>query len=402
MRENTESKKKILYVITKGNFGGAQRYVFDLATNMSKAAFDIVVACGPTFAKATAGKAINSLSEMLKEKNIRTISLENSEREINFKNDFKTLKELIKIIKEEKPDVIHLNSSKIGLLGALAILFLKFFSIIHNTYPIPHSIFTAHGWAFNEKSRSAISKFIFYLGHYLTILICDKTIAVSEKAKRDIVFLPFIKNKVKVIYNGISEFETLPKEESKIILASKDSEKIILFSISELHKNKGVDVALQALALLPKEIKEKIIYAIASPGEERENLERLTKELNIENMVRFLGQVPDAKKLLSGADIFLMPSRTEAFPYAILEAGMAGLPIIATSVGGIPEVIKDMQNGILIHPCNPKEIAEAILYFLDHQDKQKEFGSEIKKTITNFFSLEKMSIETLKIYENSY
>ena len=63
-----------------------------------------------------------------------------------------------------------------------------------------------------------------------------------------------------------------------------------------------------------------------------------------------------------------------SFPYAILEAGMAGLAIIATSVGGIPEVIKDMQNGILVHPCNPKEIAEAILYLLNHPDKQKNLG----------------------------
>ncbi|MEK7200853.1 MAG: glycosyltransferase family 4 protein [Patescibacteria group bacterium] len=386
-----QEKKKILYIITKGNFGGAQRYVYDLTTNMSKTVFDIIVACG--------NKDGNSLSEKLAGQNIRTIVLENSEREINIKNDFRTFRELIKIIKSEKPDVIHLNSSKIGLLGSLAILYLKFFSIIHNTYPIPHSIFTAHGWAFNEKSRSAFSRFVFYLGHYLTILICDKTIAVSEKAKKDISFLPFIKDKIKVVYNGISEFEKLPKEESRIILASKASEKVIIFSISELHKNKGIDVALKALALLPKETQSKIIYCVASDGEEKTKLEKLAKELNIENMVRFLGFVPDAKKLLSGADIFLMPSRTEAFPYAILEAGMAGLAIIATSVGGIPEVIKDMQNGILVHPCNPKEIAEAILYLLNHPDKQKEFGSEIKKTISNFFSLEKMISETNHLYQ---
>ena len=120
--------------------------------------------------------------------------------------------------------------------------------------------------------------------------------------------------------------------------------------------------------------------------------------MNITEIVRFLGFIPDAKKLLSGADTFLLPSRTEAFPYAILEAGMAGLSIIATSVGGVPEVIHDMQNGILVHPRNPKEIAEAILYLLDHSEKQKEFGKEIKKTISNFFSLDKMLSETMTLY----
>ncbi len=414
MQGNT-AKKKILFVITKGNFGGAQRYVYDLATSLSKDKFEAVVACGPAFAKATAGKAINSLSEMLKEKNIRTIVLENSEREINIKNDFKTFRNLIRIIKSEKPDAIHLNSSKIGLLGALVVLYLKIFQSFNLS--IPKSIFTAHGWAFNEKQRSYLFRIMAYISQYLTVLICNTTIAVSEKAKRDIAFLPFIKNKIKVVYNGISNFKTLSKKEARVFISrqetpstdstnslkssSEQAKKTVVFSTSELHKNKGIDVALKALSLLPKETREKIIYSIAGSGEEKENLEKLISDLGIKKMVRFLGFVPDAKKLLSGTDIFLLPSRTEAFPYSLLEAGATGVPTIATSVGGIPEVIHDMQNGILIHPQNPKEIAEAILYLLDHKDKQKEFGSEIKKTISNFFSLEKMLSETISIYSPS-
>jgi glycosyltransferase involved in cell wall biosynthesis len=382
-----QNKKKILFLITKGNFGGAQRYVFDLATSLPKAAFDIVVACGEG----------GLLIEKLKEKNIRTIEIESLNRDIKIINEFKVFKNLIKIIKSEKPDIIHLNSSKIGLLGSLAVLYVNFLSIIHNSKFIIHSVFTAHGWAFNEN-RNFLSKIAIYFLHWLTILLCNTTIAVSEKARKDIAFLPFVKNKIKVVYNGISEFETLSKEEARIILDNHESSKTIIFSILELHKNKGIDVALKAISRLPQEIKEKIIYNVAGDGEEKENLEKLAKELKIENLVKFLGFVPDAKKLLSGADIFLLPSRTEAFPYVILEAGFVGLPIIATSVGGIPEVIHDMQNGILIHPRNPKEISEAILYYLNHPQKMSEFGSEIHKTISTTFTLEKMIIETLKIY----
>ena len=120
--------------------------------------------------------------------------------------------------------------------------------------------------------------------------------------------------------------------------------------------------------------------------------------MGISDIVKFLGFVPDAKKYLGGADIFLLPSRNEAFPYVILEAGAIGLPIIATSVGGVPEIINDMQNGILVHPKNPREIAEAIMYLLDHKEKQKEFGDEIKKTVMTFFSLERMLLETIGIY----
>ena len=340
----------------------------------------------------------DALPRKLTEQNIKTISLENSEREINLKKDFKTFKDLIKIFREERPNVVHFNSSKIGLLGALVVLYFKILNLFQISDFKFRALFTSHGWAFNEQKRSTFSKIIFYLGHYLTVLICDKTIAVSDKTRRDISFLPFIENKISVIHNGINYFEVLPRDEARLILASKENEKIILFSLSELHNNKGVDIALKALSLLPKEVRDKIIYTVAGDGEERENLQKFISELGINESVRFLGFVPDAKKLLSGADIFLFPSRTENLPYALLEAGVAELPIIATSVGGIPEVIRDMQNGILIHPRNPKEIAEAILYILDHPEKQKEFGGEIKKTVSNFFSLDKMISETLKIY----
>lgn len=384
------TKKKILFAITKGNFGGAQRYVYDLAVNLPKDQFEVLVACGT--------KEGNILVQKLAEQNIKTITLENSEKEINLKNDFKTIKELIKIIREEMPNIVHLNSSKIGLIGSLAILYFRILNLFQISDFKFRALFTSHGWAFNEQKRSAFSKIIFYLGHYFTVLVCDKTIAVSDKTKRDISFLPFIENKISVIHNGINNFDVLPRDESRLILASKENEKNILFSLSELHNNKGIDIAIKALALLPTSVREKIIYTVAGDGEERENLEKFISELGISESVRFLGFVPDAKKLLSGADIFLLPSRTENLPYAILEAGDAELPIIATSVGGIPEVIRDMQNGILVHPQNPKEIAEAILYLLDHKTKQKEFGEEIKKTITNFFSFEMMLEKTIQLY----
>ena len=377
-----QEKKKILYVITKGNFGGAQRYVYDLATSLPKDKFEVVVACGEGVI----------LKEKLKEKNVRVIELVSSQRDINISKDIKAFFEILKIIKQEKPDVIHLNSSKIGGLGALAGRVAK----------VPKIIFTGHGWAFNEN-RNFLSKIIILFLHWLTVMLCHTTVAVSEKAKKDIACLPFIKSKITFIYNGISDFDLTPKEEAREILTGKNpstsSGQAIIFSISELHKNKGIDVALKAISLLPKEVKEKIIYCVAGSGEEKENLEKLTKELGIENLVRLLVFMPEAKKLLSGSDIFLLPSRTEAFPYVILEAGMAGLPIIATNVGGIPEVIHDMQNGILVHPRNSKEIAEAILYLLDHPKKQKEFGAEIHKTISNFFSLEKMLKETITLYQ---
>lgn len=385
MNENKDGRKKILYVITKGNFGGAQRYVYDLATSLPPDQFEPIVACGPSSAQATAGK--EGLAEMLRKKEIRVIELLSSQRDINILKDVKTFFEIKKIINAEKPAVIHLNSSKAGGLGALA----------GRVAGVPKIIFTGHGWAFNEN-RNIFSKTVILFLHWLTVIFSHCTIVVSRKVKKDIEWLPFLKRKIKVVYNGIENFKPLPVKEARQMLGVADDRQTLILSLSELTGNKGIDIALRAIALLPKNLQQSITYCIAGKGEESEKIKKLSEELGVNEFVKFLGFVPDGKQTLSGADIFLLPSRTEAFPYVVLEAGLVGLPMICSNVGGIPEVIRDMQNGILVHPRNPKEIAEAIIYLLGHQEKSKEFGNEIRKTISNLFSLENMVSQTLKIY----
>ena len=165
--------KKILYCITKGNFGGAQKYVFDLATNIDTNEYEPVVLCGEG----------ETLPNKLSDKDVRVIRLRSMQRDINILKEFKSFKELYKIFKDEQPEVIHLNSSKMGFTGAL----------IGRIAGVKNIIFTAHGFAFNED-RSFISKKIFLVLHYITILLAHKTIIVSDKTMKDIDYLPFLKN----------------------------------------------------------------------------------------------------------------------------------------------------------------------------------------------------------------
>lgn len=379
---------KVMFCITKGNFGGAQKYVFDLATNLPTNKFEVVVAFGEG----------EMLQKKLTENGIRTIKIDCLERELNYKNDWQSIKKLIAIIKEEEPNIIHLNSSKIGFLGSLAVLYLKIlnlFGILDLNFT---TLFTSHGWAFNEKHRTFWSKLIFYIAHYITILICNNTIAVSNKTKKDITFLPFIKNKIKVIYNGIKTKDVENWVESNLI--KKDFEdQTLLISLSELHKNKGIDIAIRAISLLPQNILNNIKYVVAGEGEERENLENMAKELNIQEKIIFLGFVENAKSLIPYSDIFIMPSRTENLPFALLEAGSYNKPIIATSVGGIPEIIKDMDNGILVHPEKPKELSEAIKYLIENKEKREHMAHKIKDKIKKNFSFEKTLKETINLYQ---
>jgi len=379
-------KKKILYCITKSNWGGAQRYVYDLATSLPKDQYDIAVLLGTD----------GALAQKLKSAQIRTIILGNLSRDIHLLKDFSVFIKLFKIFRQEKPDIIHLNSSKMGFLGTL----------VGRLTRVPKIIFTSHGWAFNED-RNKIQKKLIYLFHLCTIALAHKTIAVSEQTRNQISKNNSSLNKIIVIKNGIEKIDFLEKNLAKEKITEKLPSDLDLGNrqwlgtISELHKNKGLKYMIEAMHLLEVESDDRStlpILIIIGDGERREKLQQRIARYRLEDTVFLVGRVDDAAKYLKAFDIFTLTSITEALPYVILEAGQAGLPIIASGVGGIPEIIDDMKNGILVRPKEPEEIQKAIDFLINKPEKMLTFGQEIQKKIQADFSKEKMISKTLVLY----
>ncbi len=379
-------KTKILYCITKSNMGGAQKYVYDLAISLPKDTFDVSVLVGND----------GTLVQKLQTANIRTIVLGNLNRNIKFWSDLKSFFKLIKIFRQERPDIIHLNSSKIGLLGALA----------GRLTNITKIIFTGHGWAFNED-RSPFQKKILYYLHKFTICLSHKTIAVSEQTKNQIIKSNCDNKKIIVIKNGLEQIDFFDKETARKFLAEKLpsnlnlENRFWLGTISELHKNKGLKYLIEAIHLLDIACEDQSslpLLIIIGGGERREKLQQRINRYNLNNVIFLLGRIEEANKYLKAFDIFTLTSITEALPYALLEAGQAGLPIIASGVGGIPEIIDDMQNGILVRPKEPTEIKQALDFILTKPDKIALFSTNIRNKILTEFSREKMIAETLPLY----
>ena len=368
---------KILYGITKSEpFGGAQRYVFDLATAMKKRGRDVAVLCGGN----------GPLVQKLKAGNIRVITIPGFGRDMDLIGDIPRLLFIIKTVWHEKPDVFHINSTKMGGAGIFA----------GRLCGVPKIIFTTHGWAFNEP-RPMWQKILIKFFTWLTILSAHKTICVSSKTKSDVEKWSFIKNKLVIIRNGISKFDLLERNDKSFTVGT----------ITELHRIKGLDVLLTAWSKFVKNPARTTVQSgrhpaqlvIIGEGEERQNLQNMAKKLGISGRVVFKGFVNNARLLLSNFDIFCMPSRSEGMPYALLEAGVAGLPVIATSVGGIPEVIESGINGVLV----PAEDAEALLSTLillaEDTVLRQRLGGELKKTVGEKFSFDRMVHDTLRVYE---
>ncbi len=371
---------KILFIITKSNWGGAQRYVYDLAEHFSAdAGFDIAVALGGN----------GNLKQKLEEKNIRVIQIAALERNIKMTGDIRAFFELFKLLHEEKPDIVHLNSTKAGLLGSLASFFYK---LTTNDYRLT-TIFTAHGWAWNEP-RPWWQKLLIKKTQWLTMLLSDRTIVVSEHLKKQTRWWLFVSRKISVIHNGVPELSFLPRDEARQWLRIP-SHVFAVGSIAELHKNKGLDVAIEALSLLRD---KNVTYTIVGEGEERATLEMLIKWHELEERVSLAGHIDEAYKYLKAFDVFLLPSRTEALSYALLEALQAGLPIVATNVGGIPEVVEHKKTGLLVPPENPRALAHALRFMMTHPDARESAGREFKNKIKKNFAIAKMFANTQNIY----
>ena len=310
---------KILYGITKGNWGGAQKQVFDLATALAQAGNDVSVVFGG-LASGT------ELQSRLTETKIPSIVLRTMDRDINFFKEIRSFISLIKILRRERPDVLHLHSPKMGGLGGLA----------GRITGLPRIIYTAHGWTFNEE-RPWIQKWLIAFFSWLIILCSHQTIVLSEKEKKQVVKWPFVKKKIIVIPNGIKNIDFLDRVDAeKSILSSSLSAlppRPWVVTIAELHKNKGLTYAIEAVSLLPQETQ--LTYFIIGEGEERSQLEKLIDEKGLKSRVFLLGFHKNASKLLKAFDLFLFPSIKEGFPYALLEASQAGLPIIASAVGQV-------------------------------------------------------------------
>lgn len=368
--------KRILYVITKANWGGAQRYVFDLAVAAAKAGNEVTVASGGS----------GELTTRLHEENILTLSVPGLERNVRASSDLRAFHELRQVIRAVNPDVIHCNSSKAGLLT----------SLVARMEGIQRIIFTAHGWAFNEK-RPKWQKVAIALMHYLTVLFSHVTICNSESTRNDIRWMPFVQNRLMVIHHGVEPVQLMVQDAARAALAPHLSAPVWIGTIAELHPTKQLDVLISAFAQIADHFPNTALVLIGE-GEQREYLQSVIAFHKLGDRVKLCGHIPQAIAYLQAFDIFALPSHSESFGYVIAEAGLAKLPVVASNVGGIPEIITNGESGILVPSGDPFKCAEALASLLLNPSLRKKYGEALYQRIRTTFSHEQMMTKTLALY----
>jgi glycosyltransferase involved in cell wall biosynthesis len=210
-------------------------------------------------------------------------------------------------------------------------------------------------------------------------------------------------DKIIVIPNGINieHFNiSCSKEECREKLGLELNKNIILF-VGNLIQYKGPDILVRAASIVVKEIPDIELIFVGS-GNMRNELEELSKKLGVEKHVKFAGFVEERLKLLyyKAADIFCLPSimSTESFGIVNLEALACGLPIVASAIGGIPDIVKDGVNGLLVSPKNPGALADAITYLLKNEDVRRKMGKKGREMVKKY-SWEEIAGRMEKIYK---
>ena len=374
-----KSKKKILYIVTQSEFGGAQRYICDLAKNLPKSQWDVFVAAGGS------GEFFSKLAQ----KNIPNYRIKFLNRHINPVIDLLAYLEIKKLIEKIQPDVVHLNSSKVGLIGSLAAKH----ALVKNI------VYTAHGFIFNEP-LGRITRWLYRMieknnaRRINTIITVSKHDYVTGKAAG----IPA--SKMIVINNAIKKDDLcfLSRQAARSALLPVIREKTgetmqknkksgeamrLIGTIANFYHTKGLDVLIKAIGRT-----KNTFLIVIGEGSLRPKLEQIIVSLKLTNRVLLIGSLEYAHQYIPAFDLFVLASRKEGLPYTLLEAAAARVPVVATRVGGIPEIIENGINGYLVKPDDARQLAHTITRALERPRNLIlhgfEFQTMLSKTITTY------------------
>ncbi|HET7854906.1 MAG TPA: glycosyltransferase, partial [Gaiellaceae bacterium] len=288
-------RPRVLIVITLAEVGGAQTYVAQLLPALARR-FDVAVAAGGSGPLRDAAQAAG----------VRFLALRNLHRRVNPIRDLLALAELISVMRRERPEILHANSSKAGVLGRLAAVVAR----------VPIRIFTVHGWAFQAHSRPASWAYLWadrLAGRWTTVTICvaehERSAGLSARTCR--------KGRTVVIRNAV-DVAAAPR-------AGLNGGTPRLVTVGRLKAPKDYATLTRGFAALPRGSFEALIVG---DGPDRPQIAGELKRLGLAEVVRLLGERRDVPELLAGSDVFVLSSASEGLPLSVEEAMAAGLPVV--------------------------------------------------------------------------
>lgn len=375
-----KNKYKILHIIRGLEIGGAETLLLDLIKCGNRAEFefkvwyclDIPPTLGPEFEKL--GVVVEA--HLIRKRNL-----------------FKTAIDLVKELREEQADLVHLH------------LFPEeefFFSVLSKLAGAK-IVVTVHDefWKRTDRIKKRFLQNRFF--RFITSRFKDNEVHISHGMLTSQERFDGQKHgTVKVVHNGINlkSFDAVLEsgQTAHCWLHMQDRFKICI--VANLIKiKKGYEYLLPAISLVVKEIPEVVLVSVGRDVDGfLHTLKAQAADLGIEHHVIFLGKRRDAAKIINGCDLFVLPSKIEGFGIVLLEAMALKKPVVASNTGGIPEIVSNGKTGLLVEPGNPISIANAIADLYRDRKKAMVFGENGRRTVEESFTIQK----TVGAYEDIY
>jgi glycosyltransferase involved in cell wall biosynthesis len=373
-------KYKIAYLIDGLSMGGAERLMVPILKHLNRTGFDAYVC-------ALQSKDGNFMAE-----EIRALGIPVECLEIKHLRDLNALPRLIKYLQEIDADLVHTQLEFANILGNISAKFLGLPSVC--TIHIMPSL--------DVKTKTQLHQ---RLEWFVLKYCCNQVISVSEEARLyHIDISGATPDRVSTIYNGIdfSGFLHLERDLERIDVRTElgiPSSANLLTTVAVLRPQKGLQYMIQAFPAILTSNPD-TYYLIVGDGSHRNSLIEEAKTANVSPKVIFAGMRKDVARLLAASDIFVLPTLTEALPTVLAEAMAAKLPIVASRVGGIPEMVNDGQNGCLVEPKDIAGLSAACIQLLNDPEKRASMGAEGWKIVNQMFNIERQVDKLEALYMN--
>jgi glycosyltransferase involved in cell wall biosynthesis len=378
-------KIKVAQVITRMDWGGSPDVLRIICQNLDPETYDLRVFIGlTTHPSVKTGLFFQEFKD-------RITFIPELRRDIRLWDDWFAFWRLYRLFKNEKFDIVHTHTAKAGALGRLA----------GRLAGIPAIIHTPHGHNFYGYFNWFVSRVIIFVEMTLAVFT-DRILALTNLEKSDYLKFGVAKEgKVALVYTGLELDDFIPKNREMIKSGLKiDNDGKVVGYVGRLDSVKGAQFFVEAarLCLLND---ASLRFILAGEGQLRKQLQDKTASWGFKDKIIFLGWRDDIADLMSIMDILVLPSLNEAVGIVLIEAQSLGVPVVASNVGGIPEIIKDKETGILVFPGDPQAIARAVSELFSEPRKMREMSAAAKSWVRGKFKAGNMVRAISAIYQEA-
>jgi glycosyltransferase involved in cell wall biosynthesis len=384
---------KVVHIITRLDSGGSAQNTLLTCIGLNKKYKFVLVSGISLESKITDWEkgAIDRITRKAKKNGVDIIQVSSLVRRIDPIKDLTAFVSLWRLLVKEKPDIVHTHTSKAGLLGRLAA----------KTARVPIVVHTPHGHVFYGHFRPSVSRLFLILERFAGF-ITDRIIALTDGEKADYIkWSVFDENRIVTIHSGV-EIHRYEKAVANTGMKKEtlgiDPKALVVGTVGWLLPIKGPVYLLRAMKHV-WHLHSKTILVYVGKGEMEEMLRKEVRKMGVSERVRFLGWRDDVPDIMQILDIFVLPSLNEGMGRVIVEAMAAGKPVVASKVGGIPDLVKHGRNGLLVKPGDVKGLSNAIERLIADKAMRNKMGNA-GKSIVGDFGVEDMTQKIDALYSS--